>query len=99
MGVGIPATARPPSFASMQPRNFSLELGAGDMKSKRSWKWLVPRLVGRRVRNSVRAATTFRPCLRVEPLEDRLVMSATVGPPPVPVGEQAVVELLQGCLK
>ncbi len=77
------------------------------MKSKRSWNWLAPRLTNRRVRNADLATKAKgRPCLALERLEDRALLAVaspndatTIGPPPAPVGEQVVVDLLQGGLK
>src|SRR5262245_28486415 len=77
------------------------------MKSLRSWKWLAPRITSRRVRSSDSATrASDRPCLALERLEDRNLLAAvnpndatTIGPPPPPVGEQVVVDLLQGGLK
>src|SRR5262245_41407242 len=78
--------------------------GGTDMKSRRSWKWLAPRITSRHVRSSDSAKrASGRPCLAVERLEDRNLLAAlspndatTIGPPPPPVGEQVVVDLLQG---
>lgn len=106
-GKGTPAAAAITKLALDRAWfEFALKKGA-DMKSKRSWKWLVPRLVSRYVRNSAgRTRAIARPCLAVENLEERNLLTAaspsfatTIGPPPAPVGEQVVVDLLQGGLK
>jgi len=72
------------------------------MNSKHSWKWLAPRLSGRKFSKGSKSARS-RPALAVERLEDRQVLSAAspaaeTGPPPT--GQtQVVIDLLQGGLK
>ncbi len=80
------------------------------MKSTHSWKWLVPRFISRHLRNSSDARVVAgRPCLALERLEDRNLLSAsphsTAGsdistePPPVGGDTQVVIGLLQNGLK
>jgi Type VI secretion system effector, Hcp len=77
------------------------------MKSTHSWKWLVPRFISRHLRNSPAGkAATGRPCLTVERLEDRNLLSAStaatdivVEPPPTGGDTQVLIGLLQGGLK
>jgi len=75
------------------------------MKTTHSWKWLVPRFISRHLRNSPAGkAASGRPCLTVERLEDRNLLSATptgivVEPPPTSGDTQVLIGLLQGGLK
>ena len=75
------------------------------MKSTHSWKWLVPRFISRHLlKASSRTRAAARPCLALERLEDRQVLSATstniiVEPPPSSGDTQILIGLLQGGLK
>ena len=75
------------------------------MKTTHSWNWLVPRFVSRFVRSSLSGkAARSRPCLAVERLEDRQVLSAAssgvgIGPPLSSGGDtQILIGLLRGGL-
>ncbi len=74
------------------------------MKSTPSWKWLVPRFIGRHLRNSsAGTATTGRPGLVLERLENRDLLSAAgtdivIEPPPAGGNTQILIGLLQGGL-
>ena len=74
------------------------------MKTTHSWKWLVPRFISRNLRTSPAGkAATGRPCLALERLEDRNLLSATatgivVEPPPTSGDTQVLIGLLQGGL-
>ena len=73
------------------------------MKSKHSWKWLAPRMTGRKFSKTSGKSPRSRPALAIERLEDRQVLSAVspaaeTGPPPT--GDtQILISLLQGGLK
>ena len=80
------------------------------MKSKHSWNWLVPRFINRQLRSSSGGTgATGRPCLALERLEDRNLLSASphgtatteivVEPPPANGDTQVLIGLLQGGLK
>src|SRR5690242_4561354 len=65
------------------------------MKSKRSWKWLAPRIISRRLRSDAARRASSRPCLAVERLEDRSLLavasSEIIAEPPPLTGDAGVV--------
>jgi Type VI secretion system effector, Hcp len=81
------------------------QTGGTEMKSKRSWKWLAPQITSRRVRNAdATMRANGRPCLAVERLEDRNLLTAAnseivVEPPPLGDDAAVVVGLLEGGVK
>jgi type VI protein secretion system component Hcp len=76
------------------------------MNSKHSWNWLVPRFINRRSSASLRGRTaTGRPCLALERLEDRNLLSASPHGTTTPAASetpsrdtQVLIGLLQGGL-
>jgi len=72
------------------------------MKTTHSWKWLVPRFISRRPRSAAAGQQAIRrPCLALEGLEDRSLLSAAgteivIGPP---TGDTAIlIGLMKGTL-